>query len=79
MLGCLEIFSSPSLLVVGISIPDLLVLHSSIPRYSSLQVQLNRLVYIGVSGREKLYGNFNKTDADFIVSSEVYELLLTRF
>lgn len=71
-------FSPPSLLVVDMSIPDILMLHSSLPDIHLFKYNWISLYIIGVSGREKQFGNFNKTDADFIVSSEVYELLLTR-
>lgn len=78
MLECLGIFSPPSLLVVDMSIPDILMLHSSLPDTHLFKYNWIGLYITGVSGREKQYGNFNKTDADFIVCSEVYELLLTR-
>lgn len=79
VLDCLGFFSSPSLLVVGMSIPDLLVLHSSLPRYSSLQVQLNRLVYNWCLRKGKTGWELEQNWCwDFTVSSEVYELLFSR-
>lgn len=61
------------------STPDLLMLHWSLPRYSSLQVQLNRLIYNWCLRKGKTGWELKQNWCwDFIVSREVYELLLTR-
>lgn len=69
----------PSLLVVGMSIQDLHMLHWSLPRYSSLQVLLNRLVYTSCLRKGKTGWKLKQSWCwDFVVSRDVYELLLTR-
>lgn len=77
--ACVIFFPLPSLLVVGMSIQDLHMLHWSLPRYSSLQVLLNRLVYNSCLRKGKTGWKLKQSWCwDFVVSREVYELLLTR-